>query len=107
MIGRKDPVSAGRVYEFRCQAVGARPPPEISWWRGSTQIRENVTNKVRKLRHVLPVWPVIIKDCSLCDLDFPGRQRDPEHHQLRPLRPRRRQVHELPGREPRVAGLVN
>lgn len=24
MIGKKDPVSAGRVYEFRCQAVGAR-----------------------------------------------------------------------------------
>lgn len=45
MIGRKDPVSAGRVYEFRCQAVGARPPPEITWWRGSTQLRENVTNR--------------------------------------------------------------
>jgi len=47
MIGRKDPVSAGRVYEFRCQAVGARPPPVITWWRGSTQLRENVTNRVR------------------------------------------------------------
>ncbi len=49
MIGRKDPVSAGRVYEFRCQAVGARPPPVITWWRGSAQLRENVTNKVRPI----------------------------------------------------------
>jgi len=48
MIGRKDPVSAGRVYEFRCQAAGARPPPIITWWRGSTQLRENVTNRVRE-----------------------------------------------------------
>ena len=47
MIGRKDPVSAGRTYEFRCQAVGARPPPQITWWRGSAQLRDNVTNRVR------------------------------------------------------------
>ena len=46
MIGRKDPVSAGRTYEFRCQAVGARPPPQITWWRGSAQLRDNVTNRV-------------------------------------------------------------
>ena len=46
MIGRKDPVSAGRTYEFRCQAVGARPPPTITWWRGSAQLRDNVTNRV-------------------------------------------------------------
>ena len=46
MIGRKDPVSAGRTYEFRCQAVGARPPPTVTWWRGSAQLRDNVTNRV-------------------------------------------------------------
>ena len=46
LIGRKDPVSVGRLYEFRCQSVGARPPPHITWWRGSIQLRENVTSKV-------------------------------------------------------------
>jgi hypothetical protein len=46
LIGRKDPVSVGRLYEFRCQSVGARPPPVITWWRGSIQLRENVTDRV-------------------------------------------------------------
>ena len=46
LIGRKDPVSVGRLYEFRCQSVGARPPPHITWWRGSIQLRENVTSRV-------------------------------------------------------------
>ena len=46
LLGRKEPVSAGRSYEFRCQSVGARPPPTITWWRGSIQLRENITNRV-------------------------------------------------------------
>ena len=46
LIGRKDPVSVGRLYEFRCQSVGARPAPHITWWRGSIQLRENVTSRV-------------------------------------------------------------
>ena len=46
LIGRKDPVSVGRLYEFRCQSVGARPPPHVTWWRGSIQLRENVTSRV-------------------------------------------------------------
>ena len=46
LLGRKEPVSAGRSYEFRCQSVGARPAPIITWWRGSIQLRENITNRV-------------------------------------------------------------
>ena len=46
LLGRKEPVSAGRSYEFRCESVGARPPPTITWWRGSIQLRENITNRV-------------------------------------------------------------
>ena len=49
LIGRKDPVSVGRLYEFRCQSVGARPPPHVTWWRGSIQLRENVTSRVSKI----------------------------------------------------------
>ena len=37
--------------------------------------------------------------------DEPGRQRDPLHHQLRALRARRRQVHELQGGERGDTGL--
>nr|XP_040583876.1 nephrin-like [Lepeophtheirus salmonis] len=43
LIGRREPVSAKRSYEFRCQSIGARPPPIISWWKGSSQLRENIT----------------------------------------------------------------
>ena len=49
LIGRKDPVSVGRLYEFRCQSVGARPPPHVTWWRGSIQLRENVTSRVSQI----------------------------------------------------------
>ena len=46
LLGQKEPVSAGRPVEFRCQSVGARPPPTITWWRGSIQLKENITNRV-------------------------------------------------------------
>ena len=46
LLGHKEPVSAGRAYEFKCQSVGARPPPEITWWKGSIQLKDNITNRV-------------------------------------------------------------
>ena len=46
LLDGKDPVSAGRPYEFRCQSVGSRPPPIITWWKGSVQLRDNVTSRV-------------------------------------------------------------
>ena len=53
LLGRKEPVSAGRSYEFRCQSVGARPPPVITWWRGSIQLRENITNRVLNKKYLI------------------------------------------------------
>eukprot|EP00095_Tigriopus_kingsejongensis_P001267 maker-scaffold149_size310270-snap-gene-0.11 protein:Tk01267 transcript:maker-scaffold149_size310270-snap-gene-0.11-mRNA-1 annotation:"PREDICTED: uncharacterized protein LOC663132" len=79
MIGRKDPVSAGRVYEFRCQAVGARPPPEITWWRGSTQLRENVTNRITSRSNPdLPPHPQTSPDgnVTLSIIDYVPSVRD-------------------------------
>ncbi|CAH2098686.1 unnamed protein product [Euphydryas editha] len=38
LLGGKRPLVAGRRAELACQAVGARPPPNISWWKGGTKL---------------------------------------------------------------------
>ena len=53
LLGHKEPVSAGRAYEFKCQSVGARPPPEITWWKGSIQLKDNITNRVSDRHNVV------------------------------------------------------
>ena len=29
-----------------CQVVGARPAPAVTWWKGTQQIRDNITTNV-------------------------------------------------------------
>ena len=38
-MNKKEPVSAGKVYDVRCQSVGARPAPTVTWWLGGKQVR--------------------------------------------------------------------
>ncbi|XP_050357835.1 B-cell receptor CD22-like [Nymphalis io] len=38
LLGGKRPLVAGRRAELVCQAVGARPSPNISWWKGGTRL---------------------------------------------------------------------
>ena len=38
IINKKDPVSAGKEVDVRCQTVGARPPPTITWWLAGKQV---------------------------------------------------------------------
>ncbi|XP_046974289.1 nephrin-like [Vanessa cardui] len=38
LLGGKRPLVAGRRAELVCQAVGARPPPNISWWKGGVRL---------------------------------------------------------------------
>ncbi|XP_022236027.1 hemicentin-1-like [Limulus polyphemus] len=41
------PLSSGKMVQLECRTSGSRPPAEITWWKGSTQLRstKNRTNK--------------------------------------------------------------
>ena len=46
-------MSAGRRYEAMCQVAGARPAPDVTWWKGTQQIRDNITTTVNFTEDVL------------------------------------------------------
>ena len=43
ILNKKDPVSAGKEVDVRCQTVGARPPPTITWWLAGKQVLSSNT----------------------------------------------------------------
>ena len=50
-------MSAGRRYEALCQVVGARPPPAVTWWKGTAQIRDNITTTVSQAaNYIIHLW---------------------------------------------------
>lgn len=46
MQGDNKALSAGKSYGLVCEVVGSRPQPVITWWKGSTLMR-NSSDSVR------------------------------------------------------------
>jgi CD80-like C2-set immunoglobulin domain. len=38
LLDENIPFSAEHAHAFRCEVVGARPSPNITWWRDNTQL---------------------------------------------------------------------
>ena len=51
LLGVRDSLSAGQPHEVRCEAVGARPAPLITWWRGETQLTQGVSKPQVKSKY--------------------------------------------------------
>ncbi|XP_041985883.1 nephrin-like [Aricia agestis] len=62
LLGGKRPLVAGVSTELVCQAVGARPKPSISWWKGGvrlTTVRETVSPDGNVTSSILTLVPSI------------------------------------------------
>lgn len=69
ILSSRQPLSAGRDYDVPCQAVGSKPPANITWWKDNEKLT-NATQNVSLsavgclclpsvLRLTLPVSPAL------------------------------------------------
>ncbi|XP_042888534.1 nephrin-like [Penaeus japonicus] len=60
LLGPEDPLSADKDYDLVCDVRGSRPPPTITWWKGTTRVqgaRETTTNDGNMTTSTLTLTP--------------------------------------------------
>lgn len=48
-------MSAGKRYEIECKSSGSRPPANITWWKGSRQIKDDDTRVISKPDYTISI----------------------------------------------------
>uniref|UniRef100_A0A8D8SKZ5 Protein turtle homolog A n=2 Tax=Cacopsylla melanoneura TaxID=428564 RepID=A0A8D8SKZ5_9HEMI len=48
-------MSAGKRYEIECKSSGSRPPANITWWKGSRQIKDEDTRVIAKSEYTISI----------------------------------------------------
>ncbi|KAF5299117.1 hypothetical protein FQR65_LT09475 [Abscondita terminalis] len=38
VLGENFPLSAGKLYQFKCEVIGSHPAPRITWWKGNANM---------------------------------------------------------------------
>ncbi|KAI5706372.1 hypothetical protein M8J75_007487 [Diaphorina citri] len=48
-------MSAGKRYEIECKSTGSRPPANITWWKGSREIKGEDTRVISKSEYTISI----------------------------------------------------
>lgn len=60
VLSSRQPLSADRSYEVQCQAMGSKPPANITWWKDN----EKLTNATQTVSNPPPGRPSAV--CRFC-----------------------------------------
>jgi len=77
LLGAEQPMSAGRSRELVCEAMGGRPRPTFTWWKGGVRMagkKERNTGGKGIARNSLKITPSAEEDGQevICKAELPG-----------------------------------
>ncbi|ROT79085.1 hypothetical protein C7M84_002213 [Penaeus vannamei] len=85
LLSSRDPLSAGRQYVVVCQAVGAKPPANITWYLGPTRLSSHFESSLRLTPTVADAGQVLA--CVSDSRTIKTRMMMDDHHQQPESRP--------------------